>query len=152
MAVQAQDAAPTVDASSMDELNRCLNEAGDNPRGCIGKISNECQQTAEGSTTPGIVACVQKETALWDRILNDRYKALMASTRERQEDAPGWGQDADAVGKLRDAQRKWVAFRDAECERIFAYYVAGTIRGPVAASCQLSLTAERAIDLAPRKH
>lgn len=145
----AQEAGSLGERFQMADLNRCLAKAGDNPRSCIGTLSNECQITPDGSTTPGIVACEQRETELWDQLLNERYKAAMAATKERESDIQSFGGKPNAIASLREAQRKWVAFRDAECQRVFEYYAVGTIRGPAFAGCQLRRTAERAIDFAP---
>jgi len=146
----AQEAGSVGAVFEMADLDRCLGKAGDNPRSCIGTLSNECQMTSDGSTTPGIVKCEHAETELWDRLLNNRYKAAMAATKERESDMKQSGRQSNAVVTLREAQRKWVAFRDAECQRVLEYYAAGTIRGPAFAGCQLRLTAERAIDFAPK--
>lgn len=151
VAAPAQEAGSVGKGFGMADLDRCLDKAGDNPRNCIGTLSNECQMTPDGSTTPGIIACEQAETELWDRLLNNRYKAVMAATKERENDMKQYGSQSSAVVALRGAQRKWVAFKDAECQRVLEYYAAGTIRGPAFARCQLGLTAERAIDFAPEK-
>lgn len=148
-AAPAQEVRSVRGSFKIADLNSCLDKAGDNPRSCIGTLSNECQMTPDGSTTLGIVACEQAETELWDRLLNERYKAAMAATKERESDIQSFGRKPNTVASLREAQRKWVAFRDAECQRVFEYYAIGTIRGPAFAGCQLRRTAERAIDFAP---
>jgi len=55
-----------------------------------------------GGVTSAMEDCISEEFELQDRRLNRSYKALMASIPERRPE-------------LRDAQRKWIAFRDANC-------------------------------------
>jgi uncharacterized protein YecT (DUF1311 family) len=51
------------------------------------------------------------------------------------------------VAKLRDAQRKWVAYRDAECEAEYSLFGGGS-GGPAAHSgCLLRITEQRIEDL-----
>src|SRR5262245_16940644 len=52
-----------------------------------------------GGVTLAMEGCISEEFELQDRRLNRSYKALMASIPERRPE-------------LRDAQRKWIAFRD----------------------------------------
>src|SRR5215217_381010 len=84
-----------------------------------------------GGVTPAIQDCISEELDLQDRRLNAVYQTLMGSVAEKRR------------ALLRDAQRKWIAFRDANCE----YY--GDPEGGSAArlasnECVLTLTAERA--------
>jgi uncharacterized protein YecT (DUF1311 family) len=55
-----------------------------------------------GGVTSEMEDCISGEFELQDRRLNRSYKALMASIPEKRLE-------------LRDAQRKWIAFRDANC-------------------------------------
>ncbi len=108
---------------------------------CIGTASNACQQAPGGQTTPGIAACIAAETAAWDAILNDEYRATRAVL------AGGSDQAIDAEAALLAAQRAWIAHRDAECDLAYARWQDGTIRSIVAANCLLVFTATRAIEL-----
>ena len=112
---------------------------------CIGAAANACQSaTPDGFTTVGTVDCIGAETDAWDRILNDEYGALRGELDSQ--DASYGGQDRSDA--LRDAQRAWIAYRDAECGLQWAFYQGGTIRSIVAASCHLDFTASRALELA----
>ena len=51
------------------------------------------------------------------------------------------------VEALRDAQRAWIAFRDAECAMEYAAWGTGSIRSIAGADCMMSLTAERTVRL-----
>lgn len=91
-----------------------------------------------GGVHPDMMDCIADETARWDAVLNQSYKKLSGAL-----EAPG-------KAALKDAQRKWIAFRDAECN--LAYMAAGGDEGgqmaPLAANdCMMSLTAIRASEL-----
>ena len=116
---------------------------------CIGAAAQACQDIHtdqfEGSTTFGIAACLSAEAEIWDEVLNINYrlrKAEMAA-QDTEDGAPLIGR----VEALRTAQRAWIAFRDADCMRLYSEYQGGTIRTIIGASCHLNMTAKRAVDL-----
>ena len=112
---------------------------------CLGQAAGQCQDLPDGSTTIGIAQCIQAETAEWDAILNEEYKATQAVNAEA--DAAGYSTVMDRTDALRDAQRAWIAFRDADCAARYAMWQDGTIRTIVGANCHLTMTAGRAIEL-----
>ena len=112
---------------------------------CMGQAAGACQNVGQGSTTIGAVECIQAETAVWDAILNEEYRATRAQLRD--EDARGFAEGLSREITLRDAQRAWIAFRDADCTAQFAQWQDGTIRSIVAANCGLTRTAQRALEL-----
>ena len=61
-------------------------------------------QTCNLKPTVEIVACVQDHTKVWDTRLNSAYKELRARLPDRRKVI------------LRDAQRLWIKYRDANCE------------------------------------
>lgn len=113
---------------------------------CLGAASNACQGQAGGSTTIGISECIMAETAVWDELLNEAYGDLRAEFGA-QEDVPGEASGADLKIALRDAQRAWIAFRDADCGLAYSMWLGGSIRTIVSANCQLTHTASRALAL-----
>ena len=66
----------------------------------------ECLDKA-GGITPAMQDCIAEELEHQDRRLNTAYQALMGSVSEKRRT------------QLRDAQRKWIAFRDANCRVLF---------------------------------
>jgi uncharacterized protein YecT (DUF1311 family) len=62
-------------------------------------------------------------------------------------DEQGLSQVMDRSDALRDAQRAWIAFRDADCAARYAMWQDGTIRTIVGANCHLTMTAQRTIEL-----
>lgn len=133
----AQEAvAPAVDPALVEA---CLADtpAGDLAPPCIGAAARQCQQAPGGDTTPGIAACVMGEHAAWDAALNRAYQAARAHYRA----------DRAAADSLRDAQRAWIAWRDAECAFQYDRYGGGSLRSIAAANCRMSMTAMRALEL-----
>lgn len=96
-----------------------------------------CLGTAEGSTTFGSLACIDAAHTAWDRELNRVYGEL-----RKRLDVPG-------RDRLREAQRRWIAWRDAEIEAIGTIYGAldGTMYRVMQADAVLTLIRERAREL-----
>jgi uncharacterized protein YecT (DUF1311 family) len=84
-------------------------------------------------STAKIVSCTAALTKTWDRKLNQAYKALMAQ------------QETDQKKALRDAQRLWIKYRDANCG--FYAQSSGSISQVAAAECLRVMTKERAVEL-----
>jgi len=112
---------------------------------CLGQASGQCQTQPGGSTTIGITDCILAETREWDAILNEQYQATQAHAAEMDTAVPSSMMDRSDA--LRDAQRAWIAFRDADCGARYAMWQDGTIRTIVGANCQMTMTAQRAIEL-----
>ncbi|MCD2469735.1 DUF1311 domain-containing protein [Jiella sp. MQZ9-1] len=117
------------------------------PRGCIESIVNPCVKALSNDSEDGVNGCYDREAAAWDDILNTTYKSELADAESFDKDAKANGGEPGAAISLKQAQRAWIAFRDAECSRLYARNMDGTIRFTVAAACQNRLTAERAIEL-----
>jgi uncharacterized protein YecT (DUF1311 family) len=89
-------------------------------------------QEAEGGSNLGQADCYRIERAIWDRRLNDAYRALQEELDRRQ------------LGKLREMQRAWIAARDRTCE-FYQHKIQGSMAVPMSASCLLRETAQRAL-------
>jgi uncharacterized protein YecT (DUF1311 family) len=131
---QAQSGTAAVDAG---QVAACF---ADTPRGvtapqCLAAAAQACMQQPGGFSTIGMSACTEAETAIWDGYLNAHYKARMAQLTQDQRTA------------LRDAQRAWIAFRDADCGLQYQMFIEGTLRSNVYTGCMLSYTAARAMFL-----
>jgi uncharacterized protein YecT (DUF1311 family) len=85
------------------------------------------------SNTLAIVDCIEAKTKVWDERLNKAYKDLPQRL------------DAGQLGPLKEAQRLWLKFRDANCS--FYGSQEGTIRQIQAAECMRSMTKDRALEL-----
>jgi uncharacterized protein YecT (DUF1311 family) len=87
-----------------------------------------------GGATSGMQDCIREELGRQDRRLNRAYEVLMGSVPERRR------------AQLREAQRKWIAFRDANCN--FYYDPQGGSAARLGSDeCVLTLTADRANEL-----
>lgn len=114
--------------------SRSMADAGSHP---IDAALEHCLGTADGSTTYGALACIDTAQTAWDRELNRVYGELRKVLSE-----------ASRL-KLRDAQRQWIAFRDAEIEAIGARYgeLDGTMYLVMRADAVMGLTRDRARQL-----
>jgi uncharacterized protein YecT (DUF1311 family) len=85
------------------------------------------------NSTAEIMQCLATQTAVWDRRLKTAYQKLLETLPPRRRE------------RLRNAQRLWLQFRDANC----AYFGsrAGTIARVEAGQCMLRLTSARAQEL-----
>jgi uncharacterized protein YecT (DUF1311 family) len=90
-----------------------------------------CGPTA---ATVDMIECAKADFAAADRRLNDAYQKLMKDP------------DRDEKGRnlLREAQRKWIPFRDAQCLLEEDEYRGGTLAAVMYGECQARITAERA--------
>jgi uncharacterized protein YecT (DUF1311 family) len=142
----AEDAAP----QDVAAVRGCFEAGGLNAvAACAGRLSEACQSSAaDGQTTLGMVNCAQRETAAWDVLLNEEYRATRAwaETADAAE-AVSFPEFARMAEALRDAQRAWIRFRDAECGLAHALLGSGSMRAIAGANCLLSMTAERTVTL-----
>lgn len=116
---------------------------------CIGQMSTTCMDTQEGGhTTLGMSSCLMAETQVWDKHLNAEYRTRMSELKAMDADeAEYFPEYARRAAALRDAQRAWIVFRDAECGLDYAMWGSGSMRNIAGADCQMTMTAERAIAL-----
>ena len=117
--------------------------------GCVGKMATACMETEEGGhSTLGMTFCTLGEAQVWDKYLNVEYQETMAGlTAMDTEEAVYFQEFAKRAESLREAQRAWIAFRDAECGLAYAMWGSGSMRNIASASCQLEMTAARTIEL-----
>lgn len=119
------------------QIEACLgriSDPGEHPELCMGLHAIPCIDAPDGQSESGTIACLSEETRAWSRILNTEYAQLLARLDEEPRLA------------LRDAQRKWTDFKNANC----AFPVAlerGSLSGPWAADCEMQAMARRAMEL-----
>ena len=136
-------------------LEACFAEAGDYSAqaDCIGVMSTTCMDSEEGGhSTLGMTSCLLGEARVWDRFLNEEYKATRAYFDEMDVDEreyfPAFARRVEA---LLAAQRAWIAFRDTECDLAYAEWGSGSMRNIAGADCQMRMTAERTIELRAKR-
>lgn len=95
------------------------------------------QCTAADSSTAGELQCLQAAHLAWDKALNSSYQALLKQLPKAEKIA------------LQQAQRQWLAFRNAEWESLDQRYAAkdGSIYQVLHAAKRMELTKQRAIQL-----
>ena len=103
---------------------KCLFELVATP--CIDKSRGSDHDSAD---------CYDAESAIWDSLLNENYKKLVATL------------DDDQTEKARAMQRAWIAYRDTTCH-FYADKLQGTMANPMITACQARETARRAVLLA----
>ncbi|NYZ13463.1 DUF1311 domain-containing protein [Azospirillum sp. RWY-5-1] len=88
-------------------------------------------------STPEMVACADAEREVEDKRLNRIYQTLMKLE----------SMDEQARGLLRDAQRKWVQYRDARCSFEADAWRGGTGASLLYVGCLAAATKARADEL-----
>jgi uncharacterized protein YecT (DUF1311 family) len=130
--------APFAHADDAEIIASCLKSAlADNTdaRQCIGRVANPCLDNPADQSTHGMVACNDRETKVWDDLLNTEYQRLLAAVE---------GKTKDDIVK---AQRQWVGLRDMDCLIPYALFEGGTMAQPIGANCVLENTAERMLQV-----
>jgi uncharacterized protein YecT (DUF1311 family) len=112
---------------------------------CIGAISEPCAKDESSMAPAALIACYDRERAVWDGILNKSYQVLRKALEPEQEQ------------KLREMQRAWIVSRDKSCGFLYDYFQ-GTMANPMIAACLARATGRRALylrgfadDIAERK-
>lgn len=123
--------------------------AGGTHESCVGLMASTCMESEEGGhSTLGMTFCTWGEAQVWDRYLNIEYRETMAALRAMDADtAVHFPEFANRAESLREAQRAWIAFRDAECGLAYAMWGSGSMRNIASANCRLEMVSERAIEL-----
>jgi uncharacterized protein YecT (DUF1311 family) len=136
-------------------LTQCYEEAEgrEAKTQCIGALTSQCMAVEEGGeTTVGMSMCNNAETEFWDEMWNAEYRLTMAWAKAHDvEEAKYFPEYANLAKSLRDAQRAWITFRDAECGLAYAVWGSGSMRHIAGSGCILDMTAERAIELRAKR-
>ncbi len=125
------------DAKASADIQDCIKSAGTDTakrEACIGIVANPCLQRDETRSTADNIACIAREQAVWDDILNETYRRLRGKL------------DKDQQVKLRDMQRAWITSREKTCAFYWDYFQ-GTMASPMSASCDNREIARRALFL-----
>ncbi|RCL29456.1 hypothetical protein C6A77_01860 [Pseudomonas sp. AFG_SD02_1510_Pfu_092] len=88
----------------------------------------------QASSTVAMSECIKAETQMQDQRLNRMYKQLMGKL------------DAAQQKSLRDVQRKWIAYRDGNCQ-FHVQASGGTMAQLEGGTCLLNMTRDRAAEL-----
>ena len=123
-------------AAERATIDKCLKRTADDDvfkqaDQCIGLISDPCID----KDTSTAVACQERETRIWDEKLNAAFKDARAHV------------DAATGEALKEAQRAWIAFRDAKCAVSEKEYDGGTMATIMVADCKRTETGRRALEM-----
>ncbi|MFV0474215.1 MAG: lysozyme inhibitor LprI family protein [Pikeienuella sp.] len=129
--------APAAADTLVEEIDACIGAIGapsEHAEFCLGTFAQACLDKPENMSTAAMVSCVQTETDAWTAIMEREYAALFERLDDEQKAA------------MEDLQRKWIAFRQADCAfpRVF---LRGSMALPWSADCVMQHTARRALDL-----
>ncbi|MEK8121676.1 lysozyme inhibitor LprI family protein [Methylocystis sp. IM4] len=68
----------------------------------IAAEADKCFKTPQGETTAGMTACSHQAYIAYDKQMNELYRRVMESV------------DPQSQERIREAQRRWLAYRDAQ--------------------------------------
>jgi len=111
--------------------------AADNAPDPLDRALQACLDAPSGQTTAGMVTCTDQAIQAWDKRLNEVYQAALKQL------------DPKSADLLRNAQRRWVAFRDAEFAALGGPWRndRGTMISVLAMNTELSAIRERVSEL-----
>ena len=101
---------------------------------CLGVVPNKCLKNEAAMPSSEVIACINRETKVWDDILNETFRRLREKLDNTQQE------------KLREMQRAWIASRDKTCAFFYDYFE-GSMANPMIAACTSRETGRRALFL-----
>lgn len=106
----------------------------------------ECAHPAD---QPAWTLCAWKRAGDADEALNRQWRVTLAKVKAREDEYKDYaGAEGTYSQVLVAAQRKWLAWRDAECKLTTYSWLGGTGRSQVQAECLARLTKQRTAVLA----
>ena len=133
--VQAQTSKPTARqvAAIRDCATRTKDDVDAGEGRCLFKLVADPCMAPVGAAPDRVMAdCFQIEGAIWDDLLNENYKTLLASLDDEQ------------TAKARAMQRAWIAYRDTTCH-FYCDKIRGTMAQSMGSACEARETARRAV-------
>jgi len=109
-------------------------------------VADEPIDCAKAMSTVEINFCADKDYQAADKVLNETYALALKFTRDRNLEKP---YDAKSFEEaLRNAQRSWIAYRDAECKGVVPQqFAGGTITTSAILGCMTRETVRRTKEL-----
>lgn len=131
----AQSRQPT--AQEVSAIRDCATKNRDDldagAQQCLFKlVADPCIGSPGGQGDGPAAECYQIEGAIWDKLLNENYKTLLAALDEQQTE------------KARAMQRAWLAYRDTTCQ-FYDDKIQGSMAVMMIAACVTRETARRAM-------
>lgn len=119
---------------------------------CRGAHARICMEGVEETDVIGMSACAREEAEAWERLVDETYADLVLLARRAAIRAAEEGRAAAPLeSMLEQAQRAWLAFRDADCDQEFAIWGEGAQRRVAGAWCLLERNATRLLELRDKR-
>lgn len=123
------------------------------PYDCIGVAASVCMEQPGGESTAGMVDCAGQEYDVWDAMLNESYRDLLARAETLDTSStPYLPEDSAPDTALRNMQRDWIAYRDSVCLWESRPWDGGTISLVMQAGCLLDEVGKQALRLRAMQH
>lgn len=123
------------DEAKLQQCLEAVRKAESDARACIGVVADPCLDSSGEASPQGMIACIDREVVLWDRMMSARFGSLMSRIDE-------------TVGeRVRDVQESWVSYRDKRCALGDVLFAEGALTPVWAADCMLQETGRRAIEI-----
>lgn len=110
-------------------------------------VSAEALKCGDDADNQTMIQCTHQDYQKADKELNDVYAKLMKSTKESFTPDITAGANQDPAADLKDAQKKWIAFRDANCRFAGTEMLGGTGQPLIVNGCLASMTKDRVKEL-----
>ena len=136
VAVDARAQAPKASDKQVAAIRACAEKYQEDldkvEQQCLFKLVGEpCINKTRGSDHD-TADCYDAETAVWDNLLNENFKKLVATLED------------DQIEKARAMQRAWIVYRDTTCH-FYGDKLQGSMANPMITACQARETARRAV-------
>lgn len=134
----------------ISEVSKCYEAAvgPDDAQRCLFAAVNLCVNAENHAPNPNQARewCLRAEARVWDNLLNREYADAVAFAQalDATEALPDL---ATRETDLRNAQRAWITYRDANCQMAFSKEQYTTLRWVDQGTCVLRMTALRSIGL-----
>ena len=124
----ARETAAIRDCAAKDRDN-----LDDGEQHCLFKlVADPCVGPLGSASDAAMADCYSIEGTIWDGLLNENYKKLLATLDDEQ------------TGKARAMQRAWIAYRDSTCQ-FYDDKIQGSMSIMMHAACNTRETAWRAM-------
>jgi uncharacterized protein YecT (DUF1311 family) len=124
----------TASPAQVRSFKMCVDTASEEEgrRTCADPLFDQCNRTHSApDSSLAMSECYMVLNSAWDNLLNRTYAAKMAVQSPATRTA------------LRDAQRRWIPSRKADCDAVYQVHIEGSIRTVAAASCLVEATRQR---------
>ncbi len=109
--------------------------------------TQKCLDNPENYSTAGMNMCLGEGYGAADKVLNQVYSGIVEGLKKPTGDADGDKSNAEILGRLVQAQRAWIKFRDEESNLQGIEMLGGTGETQIVLGSLYSMTKTRALQL-----